>query len=865
MRPLTWFARLGLVVAAGALLVSAVVVAVAPRLWTAANAHDELPVELPPFQPLAQRSYVYDAFGSEIAVFELENSQPVALTQVPKHVIDAFLAVEDKEFYRHDGVNVRSLVRATLSNFASDSPQQGASTITMQVVKNDFLAGLERDGRYKLLQVHYALMLDRKYTKDQILERYLNTVFFGNNSYGIQAAAETYFGKTADQLTFIEAAFLAGLVRSPSGYDPINNPETSRRRFIQVLDRLADDGYISEAEATALATEFVLPERSRTLPERQYRRTYFTEALRDFLLNRSNILGPSYGERYKTLFRGGLRIHTTFNPNLQAQAEAARNILPDTPQGFDSSIVSLETSTGAIRAMVGGKEFVPNEREVNMALRPRQTGSSIKLFVLAAALQAGAQPDDIIDGSVNCTFQVPDQPPFVIEDAVMASGRLDDMTWRSINCAYVRLAQIVGLNRVVDTTYRMSQSVYMYPGQPAEERRPIEPFVSFSTGANEMSPLDMASGAQTIANGGLHHQPYYVEAIDAADGRRIFTHVDAGTQVLDRAVALTAVDVLKGVLSTGTARRYPLDRPAAGKTGTQEDNTNAWFVGFTPDLTTSVWVGDPNGYTPMENIPEFAGENRSRVQGGRYPAQIWQAFMNPALAALPASDWEAPPPPARPAARLYLPGNECLAQSVTTGGNVVGAGGPSGSRVPSSPRHHRRRSRRPRRLSPRSPRPRRPSPRRLRRLRRSRRRRGRFPHARRLTGHHPARHPVGAGRERDDGAARRPRPAGTDPVDAAVQHRHPVLTDDLLELQRIDTTADQLAHRRRQLPERAAAIGADQRLQANRDRRTEVASRDEELELSIGVLERDGDALAAQRSRLEGQLRTVVAPARRKP
>ena len=166
----------------------------------------------------------------------------------------------------HDGVNVRSLVRATLSNFASDSPQQGASTITMQVVKNDFLAGLERDGRYKLLQVHYALMLDREYTKDQILERYLNTVFFGNNAYGIQAAAETYFGKTADQLTFIEAAFLAGLVRSPSGYDPINNPERSRGRFVQVLDRLVDDGYITEAEATALGTDFVLPERARTHP-----------------------------------------------------------------------------------------------------------------------------------------------------------------------------------------------------------------------------------------------------------------------------------------------------------------------------------------------------------------------------------------------------------------------------------------------------------------------------------------------------------------------------------------------------------------------------------------------------------------------
>ena len=169
------------------------------------------------------------------------------------------------------------------------------------------------------------------------------------------------------------------------------------------------------------------------------------------------------------------------------------------------------------------------------------------------------------------------------------------MTWSSINCAYVRLSQIVGLNRVVDMTYRMAQSPYLYPGQPEEDRDPIQPFISYSTGANEMSPLDMASGGQTVANGGLHHEPYYVEYIDSADGRRIYTHSSAGTQVLDRGVALTTVDTLKGVLTEGTGRSYPLadGRPAAGKTGTQQDNTNAWFVGFTPYLTTAVWVGDP--------------------------------------------------------------------------------------------------------------------------------------------------------------------------------------------------------------------------------------------------------------------------------
>ena len=343
-------------------------------------------------------------------MFELENSQPITLAAVPQHVIDAFLAVEDKEFYRHDGVNVRSLVRATLSNFASDSPQQGASTITMQVVKNDFLAGLERDGRYKLLQVHYALLLEREHTKDEILERYLNTVFFGNNAYGIQAAAETYFGKTADQLTFVEAAFLAGLVRAPTTYDPVQQPGAQpgplhpgarpprRRRLAHGRPRPPTWRRRSRCP-TGCA-------RSRSAPNL---RTYYTEALRDYLLNRSDILGTTYEERYVKLFRGGLRIHTTYNPINQFQAEQARNVLPDTAQGFDAALVSLDTPTGAIRAMVGGRGFVPGENEVNMALSPRQTGSSIKFFVLAAALQAGAQADDIIDGQNVCTFAVPDR------------------------------------------------------------------------------------------------------------------------------------------------------------------------------------------------------------------------------------------------------------------------------------------------------------------------------------------------------------------------------------------------------------------------------------------------------------------------
>ena len=390
MRRVSWVFRMALVVGAGALLVTAVVAAIAPRVWLIANAHEETPVRLPAFAELAQRSYVYDVQGNEIAAFEIQNSQPIEFADIPRHVIDAFVAVEDNEFWQHHGVNVRSLFRATLSNLATTGPIQGASTITMQVVKNDYMAGFERDGRYKLLQVTYAVRLEKERSKEEILERYLNTVFFGQNSYGVAAAAETYFGKPVQDLTFIEALFLAGLVQAPSSYDPIINPERSRARFASVLDRMVDDEVLTEAERLQVESEFVIPERVRRREERAIARTYYSEALRDYLLNRSTILGDTYEERYTLLYRGGLHIHTTLDPFLQARAEEARDVLPDNAAGIDAALTAIETKTGAIRAMVGGRGFEPGQNEVNLALAPSQTGSAIKMFILAAAIQAGA-------------------------------------------------------------------------------------------------------------------------------------------------------------------------------------------------------------------------------------------------------------------------------------------------------------------------------------------------------------------------------------------------------------------------------------------------------------------------------------------
>ncbi|MBI4936125.1 MAG: penicillin-binding protein [Actinobacteria bacterium] len=675
MDRLAWPLRLVAIIAAGALLLTAVVIGVAPRVWLVANAHEELPVELPEFQPLSQRTVVYDNANNVIAVFERENSQPISLSQVPQPVIDALLAVEDTAYYSHHGVNVRGFMRALLSNFASEGPTQGASTITQQVVKNEFLAGLPRDGRYKALQAHYATMLEKKKTKDEILERYLNTVFFGNNAYGLAAAAEVYFGKGVGELTMIEGAFLAGLVRSPSGYDPINNPEPSRRRFAQVVERLVSVELVAPEEAETLAEEWPIPDRVRKLESFSTKPTYYTIALRDYLLTKSNILGATEQERANLLYRGGLQIHTTLDPVLQANAEQARAILPLNGQGFDASVVSLDTTTGAIRAMVGGRGLRPNEPggEVNMALVPRQTGSALKAFILAAAYEAGAETKDIINGPGPCTV-----PDFVdgkpaTKTVVNATGNVGPLngvnTWSSSDCGFIRLSYAVGLHRVVDSVYRFSHSTYFYQGQPVTEREPFLPLPLTATGNNAMAPIDMAAGMQTILNLGLHHDPYYVQWIDSADGTRFYTHEDPGVQALDQGPALNTIATLKGVIKSGTGSRNlrNFSRPAAGKTGTQFENTNAWFVGGTPQISTAVWVGDPNGYTPMNGIPEFAAEmgRNGKVQGADYPARIWGAYMEAAHVNLPVVDWPAAPKANRLPARIYVPGEECLAKLVS--------------------------------------------------------------------------------------------------------------------------------------------------------------------------------------------------------
>ena len=662
--------RMTAVAIAGAMFIAATVTAISPRLWGILNAHTQIPPELTGFSGLAQRSYVFDETGMQVGVYQLENSQILNIDKIPVDVVAAILALEDNEFNRHKGVNLRSFTRAILSNTQSGA-KQGASTITMQVVKNEFLAGFERDGRYKVLQARYAAMLEKQVSKRTILERYLNTIYLGNNTYGLQAAAERYFGKSVSELTLLNGAFLAGLIQAPSTYDPISNPDSSRARYLEVLDRLVATGLLSQDERTKIGDKPEIPEALAKVENSNLERTYFTEFTKDYLLNRSDILGSTYQQRYNALFRGGLKIYTTLNLEAQAAAEqAVKNQLPENKAGIQASLVSLDSKSGAIRAMVGGPGFKAGQSEVNLALRRRQTGSSIKFFILVAALQAGVQPDDLIDGILPCTLPNPenlDEPFEITKGVSQATAPLRTMTWLSINCAYAKLSQIVGLDRVVATMYRMASSDWLN-----KETYTIQPYASLATGANELSAMDMASGIQTLANSGVHREPYMIERIEDSKGTILYQNeASIVEQTLPIDVANNAVDVMRGVIEFGTARRTPLadGRQAAGKTGTQDNNTNAWFVGFTPQFATAVWVGDPKGYTKMtsRNVPEFASviAGRGGVQGSMFPAMIWKSYMDDVHEGFEKISFAKPPPPTRQPLRLYLPGVECPAQVIS--------------------------------------------------------------------------------------------------------------------------------------------------------------------------------------------------------
>lgn len=605
-----------MVLALGAGGLAVATVAIAPQVGDFFTAGSVEPPEVN-LRPLAERSVVYADNGSVLATFHAaENRQEVPLQRIPRTVRRTILAVEDEDFFQHNGVNLRATMRALFENVSSGGIAQGGSTITQQLVKLSLLSP-RQDLNRKAREAILAIELEKDYTKQEILERYLNQVYFGGGAYGVQAAAEIYWGQDVQDLDWGQSALLASLIQNPVGYDPVLDPEAAKERRRVALDRIVELGYITEEQADFYDAAPLPEARIDVLPEPN---DYFVEEVKQQLLDMEE-LGETPTERYNAVFKGGLRIQTTFSPQAQFLALSARNnVLPDTGGQFTAAMVAVTPQTGAVRAMVGGPGF--DNYRYNLATQgSRQPGSSFKIFVLAAALEAGLVPADIVNGNGPCSFPNPGgyPDPYIANNYAGESGgttTIASNTAASSNCAFLRLGQFIGLDKVVDMARRMGVTTEL------DARN-----LSMPIGSEEVHPIDMAGAAAVLANGGVRHRPYTIESVTDRDGNVLYQHESPGRQVMSVQTACLSTQVLEQNVQGGTGTAAQLSNmAAAGKTGTAQSHGDAWFVGYTPFLATAVWMGNPEARVPMTNVG-----GRS-VTGGSYPAEIWHAFNEPAHA-----------------------------------------------------------------------------------------------------------------------------------------------------------------------------------------------------------------------------------------
>jgi penicillin-binding protein 1A len=570
---------------------------------------------------------VYSADGKLLARLYLENRTVVPLSQIATDLADAVVAIEDERFFMHEGVDVKGIMRAAVTDIRAGEVREGASTITQQYVRNTVLSAERREISIvrKVREAFLAMELERRMGKEEILELYLNAVYFGEGAHGAQAAAQTYFSKSALDLTLPEAALLAGLPQQPGRLSPLANPEGAKQRRDRVLSRMLVNGYISRQEHDeAAATPIVLD------PEPQFENgilaaPYFVSHVKRLLQDQFD---PSL------VFEGGLEVHTTLDSRMQELAEDAVFGFLDQPNDPDAALVSIDPRTGYIKAMVGGEDYSVNK--FNLATQGRrQPGSSFKTFVLVAALEAGVSPSERLDSSSPCLIPAEPEEWEVANNEGQGRGMItmETATRSSVNTAFARLIwalndeQTAGAEKVAEVAQRMGIS------------STILPYPSIALGSQNVTPLEMASAFGTLATNGEHFPPVAITQVTDRGGKVLFEATQKGRRALAPEIAYAATDVLREVITDGTGRAANIGRPAAGKTGTSQDYRDAWFAGYTPDLTTAVWVGHYQEEISMRNV------HGRRGFGGTLAAPIWAEFMRGALAGTPASDFESVDPP----------------------------------------------------------------------------------------------------------------------------------------------------------------------------------------------------------------------------
>lgn len=579
---------------------------------------------------VAKATKIYSADGKLLARLYLEDREVIPVSKMSSDLVDAVVAVEDSRFYDHNGVDFIGLGRAVVVNLTEGFGEEGASTITQQYVRNTILLDERTDISVarKVREAYLAIELEKRYTKEQILGMYLNAVYFGEGAYGAQAASRAYFAKNASDLSLPEAALLAGLPQQPSRLSPYDNPDGAIDRRNKVLGDMLRDGYITAEEHDKAVAAKLKLKRAKNPEDGIYGAPYFVAHVKKELQAK---FSPA------VVFKGGLTVYTTLDTRLQKKAEkAVRNGIGTSASGPEGALVSIDPRTGHVKALVGGRDY--HKRKFNLATQGhRQPGSSFKTFVLVAAINEGMPPGFGVDSS--SPAYIPTKPkPWVVGNSE-GSGRgvisLASATAASVNTVFARVAWEIGSDKVAQMAKRMG----------IQTKIPALP--SISLGAANVTPLEMASAYGTLATGGVLHKPVVIAKVKDSNGEVIFTASKRGKRVLKKEVARASTDVLRRVITGGTARRAQIGRPAAGKTGTSQNYRDVWFVGYTPQLVTAVWVGHL-----QERPVRVNGRN---AFGGTVCAPIWAEFMRGALAGQPALEFPRAGQPKYSPAKFHIP------------------------------------------------------------------------------------------------------------------------------------------------------------------------------------------------------------------
>jgi penicillin-binding protein 1A len=665
-------ARIGIVLVIGIPLFAVAAGASGVRLLLFGDLPGTVPKENP--VQVAIPAKILDADGSQIGEFrQFDLSVPITPDDIPQVLKDALVASEDRTFWTHQGVDLEGISRAAVANYNQGETIQGGSTITQQFVREKYLNN-DHTVERKLNEILLATRVERDMTeqlgssqaaKEEIMFEYLNTTYFGGGAYGVGAAAQTYFRKNVKDLSLSEAAMIVAMIPAPSKYDPRVDPAAADRRRLDVLRQMRDLSEAKEGSTSADASDtgfanaadaqrdvgdlykgvteaqyetaagqhmwwsgFGWPDRPATIfwpPPTTGQATYpyFVDYVRQYLLEK---YGP------EKVYRGGMTVQTTIDPKLQQLAEQSVNQgLNGTKSPLEMSLVSVEPSTGFVKALVGGRDF--NASQVNLALggsSGMQPGSSFKGYTIATALENGYGPDTVFNAGGTFTLPNCSGPGCTVKGEALGPVAMRGATSASSNTYFVQLILAVGPQKVAALANRVGVT-RIDPNKTYG--------MSLTLGAYEVSPLDMAAGYSVFANHGVKADATPIMKVTMADGTVLEDNTGPrGTRVLEASVADWTTDILTSVLEPGaTGERAPIGRPAAGKTGTAEDEKAAWFVGYTPQLTTAVWMGYSDAPRSLLNIGGFG-----QIFGGTIPAITWQKYMSGAMAGLPVIPFAVP-------------------------------------------------------------------------------------------------------------------------------------------------------------------------------------------------------------------------------